>query len=107
MEGNVGDSLLHHANQTHILNDDAVGTVVRGHARQARSLAQLTVTHQSIEGDINLCAADMAVAHCLFKFFFVKVCRTAPCIEAIEPQVYGIGSALYGGNDAFRRACRC
>ena len=100
----IGHGLAQRAHKTEILDDQPVRAERGGKLRLGDGLFHLAVAHERIERDIDLAAADAAIAHGLLKFFFGKILGSAAGVEVAHAEIDRVRAVLYGGNDGFRRA---
>ena len=104
MEGNVRQSAAYGADKAQILHNQPVCPCGRGKPRIVHSGLHLPVVDQGVEGDVYLAAADMAVAHGLFKFLVCEVFRAPAGVEIAHAQVHGVGAVLHSSDYGLRRA---
>ena len=90
--------------ETQILHEDRVRSGVTRELRGLERRLDLPVAHEGVERDVDLAAADAAIAHGLLKFFLGKVFGSAAGVEIAHAEIDRVGAVLYGGNDGFRRA---
>ena len=104
VQRNVRHGVAQHAHQAEILHDNRIRAVVRRLARQIGSGCHLPVAHEGVERDIDLAAADVAVAHRLGKLILCEIVRAAARVVRAKAHVNRVGAVLHRGNHGVRRS---
>ena len=103
VNGQIRCDLLRQRQHAPILHQNRVDAHAGRLAQQLRGFAQLTVGEQCIQREIDLDAAQMAVAHRLSKRFVGKIPGAAAGVECAEAHIHGIRAALHRGHHGLPR----
>ena len=103
MDGQIRQRLPDGPHQAQILHDDAIRPAAGGQPGGGHGRLHLPVSHQGVQGHIDLAAPDAAVAHGLFKIFLTEVLGAPAGIEVPQAHIYGVRPVLHGGNHRLRR----
>ena len=102
VDRDVGQGAADHGRKAQILNENGVRPLVGHESRRIQRGLHLPVADQGVQRDIDLAAADAAVARGLAELLFGKVFRTAAGVEAAQAQIDRVRAVLHGGDDGFR-----
>ena len=100
----IGQRTADSVGHAKILHDERVRARIRRELRRGDGIPHFAVVHEGVERDVDLAAADMAVAHRLHEFLICEIFRAAAGVERAHAHVNGVRSVLHGGDNALRRA---
>ena len=104
VQRDVRQGAADHRGEAQILQDQPVHADGVGQAGRLQRGVHLPVVDEGVERQVDLAAADMAVAHGLFQLFLVEVFGSAAGVEVAHAEIHGVRAVLHGGDDGLGRA---
>ena len=108
VQRDIRQSITQHARKPQILHEDRVRSGVRRLLRERGGGLHLAVTHEGVERDVDLAAADMAVAHRFCKRLPCEIIRAPARVEPVaKAHIHRVRPVLHRRDDGIEVARRC
>ena len=91
--------LTQQAHQAEILHEQRVRPVFRRLAREVQRTVELPVGDERVHRDIDLAAADVAIAHGLDELFLCEIIGSAPRVVRAEAEINRVRPVLHRRDD--------
>ena len=103
VQGDVRQILADGRDEAQILDDDAVGPDLGDEPGCLKRGFDLAVVDQGIERDVDLAAADAAIAHRALKVLVGEILGAAPRVEVAEAHIDSVRAVLHRGDHSLGR----
>ena len=108
VQRNVRQGGAQHARESQILHKDRVRPSVRRLLRERGGSVHLAVAHEGVERDVDLAAADVAVAHGLGKRLLCEIIGAPARVEPVaKAHIHRVRPVLHRRDDGIEVARRC
>ena len=99
MQRQIRHGLTQQAHQTEVLHEQGVRPILRRLAREIERAIQLAVGHERVHRDIDLAAANVAIAHGLDELFLCEIIGSAPRVVRAEAEINRVRPVLHRRDD--------